>query len=64
MYDLFTSGLQAVGTKRPKLGNGNCTALIAVTLFTDFINYEKKKEVRACEHECLQITSGHSYVEL
>lgn len=37
MYDLFTSGLQ-IGTKRPELllGNGDCTALIAVVLSTDF----------------------------
>lgn len=65
MCDLFTRGLQAVGTKRHKLllRNEDCTAHVAVTPFTNFLITFLKK-VRSCEHKCLQITSGYSYVEM
>lgn len=62
---LFTRGLQAVGTKRHKLllRNGDCTAHVAVTPFTNFL-IAKKKSVWSYEHKCLQKTSVHSYVEM
>ena len=45
MCGLFTRGLQAVGSKRHELllRNGDCTAHVAVTPFTNFLITKKKK---------------------